>query len=187
MKCSDSKKLIYLYTEINDGMRVKLMEHLKTCRDCSIVFEAFQRDQKLINASFVPPATDHAILTNRIIRKIREAGPKRNPVMEQLFWLIDSKPLKYGLASISLILITQFSSEWSLSPKDRPVAERQAIVPRQAAVKLNTAYFKLLGDKLRKREYLSTPENISFYECLQNCTTFSRTVCAECIGRSEKN
>ena len=110
MNCDNAHKQIHLFSELTAQGREGVMTHVRECKQCAELFEEVQLMQSTLQraASVVVEPTDSFKLTNRIMERVRV--PNQSNFVDLALSYFESKALKWALATISISLISIWSS-----------------------------------------------------------------------------
>ena len=124
MSCQEFKKQIVLFTELTSEEKVKVNNHLMTCKSCSELFESTTQTSNLVlKASKVEmEIKDPFRLTNSIMARIKEEESKHWSFLNVSFLKFEFTHIKYTMAAFSFLLIFFFGMEQLESPTKSEVA-----------------------------------------------------------------
>lgn len=177
MNCREAEKRIYLYKELTEIERQEVDQHLKSCSGCNQAFDRMKSLQTILNTqkADIPPLPNEAAMTRRILEAVSKVQKEKSSVLRTFFSVPIIKPLRYGMAGLSLLLILTFLGEY-LSDDQFSDPEKHYRVPGKR-MELNTASFHdafliSRGKKDRSASML--------YECAVNCLRAKQADCSDC-------
>ena len=130
MKCRDAHKQIHLFTELTNLERDQVVAHINECQECRELFESAQRMNNIVRraAGVVAEPIDSFKLTNRIMERVRGPHQQSTSVIELVSSSLESKSVKWVLATISLVLISTWAIELMPAPLN---SSRYSVLPNK--------------------------------------------------------
>ena len=171
MKCSEAERRIYLYDELSVSEKNQTDVHLENCSSCQHLLERVNTMRKVVTAQDVPPMSNHAQMTRRIMDAVLETGRRRIDDQAERaspFFL----RLRYVMAALSISLIVFFAGEYA-SLDSRRIVKHYPIAAGQTQLNLasfHSAFFEAKGKQ-------SMPTLIS--HCVTDCLHDDCSNCPE--------
>ena len=186
MKCSEAEKLIYLFDELEEKDRAEVQRHIASCVVCRELYQRTRIEKDILRQT---PLTrphelpNHARLTSNIMAAIQRQNTDRVSVLDTIFQSLFSKPVKYGLLTLSLFLGISFFLQYNESAR-HPVRSYDLSTSMVAKVELNsTSFYQELH---RVKQSGAGPTAFSIHQCLQACEKLSDHACFVCRSRFAK-
>lgn len=184
MKCSEAEEKIYLYRELTAAERRDIDGHLNTCLLCRRTMSSVINMQDVVadDQAQVPPMTNEAQMTHRIMDTIRDIQNRETSRWEGVLQSLQTTFLRYGMAAISFALVSIFIAEYA---GGKNIATVTKIDPRSAAKKteLNLASFHSAFFSA-KEDRRQTPALIS--GCIVVCRQSPAPECDRCSDKFVK-
>lgn len=157
MSCKEFQTQVVVFTELTSDEQSKLGTHMATCKTCSALFESVGLTNKIIaRASKVNlELEDPFRLTNQVMARIKEKESKGLTQFNTAFLKFELSYLKYGMATLSLLLIIGFGLEQSRSYATRELTS----ISELKMVVLNRKSFQAELNKSKASANLSFGKN----------------------------
>lgn len=161
MSCMDFEEHIWLYDELSPEQKILLDKHLLTCADCKMIWE---QAQALAATSKVwqedVPAVEHeAQLTHKIMGAIESKRDQKNSLLT-LIDLINTRWLRYSMASLSVLLVITFLY-------DRPFAEHSTeTVSHEIPEAASLTRSDFIKDRIKVKK--TDDHHFSLLACIEN-------------------
>ena len=113
MNCSKAKENIYLYNEITATEQEEVDAHIAECSSCKRIAEQVATMKRVIkdNRSAQDRLENHAHATRKIMESVEALELNKSRVWPA-FANIFERPLRYGMAMLSLFLVAFFVGEY---------------------------------------------------------------------------
>jgi hypothetical protein len=182
MKCRDIKKGIYLYKEISKREQEEIDLHLITCLSCRSAMDRVNAMRKVIafQQAKVPPMTNEAMVTRRVMDVITRMQEKKNGRWIQ-FSQNPFDAFRYGMAALSVCLLVFFIDEYNIDRPGKIVKVHPRTFGKQ--VDLNLASFH--GAFLTARENKKESSGL-ISECVAKCLRLQEPACQDCSEKFAK-
>jgi hypothetical protein len=183
MKCARYNKMICLYNELEANEKQDVDAHLQTCQHCRVYFEQQQSEQRFLKSIFRSPSMPvDSLLTNRIMAAIPVKSIRKNDSIEMIFGFLQRSPIRYALASISVLLCVFFMSELRpMSNKDLNITSHNDLDSLHKNAKLNSANVYELSRQSNSGSTVFTySKKLSLYECISDRRNKNYENCKEC-------
>jgi len=170
MSCSNVRKCIYLFDELEEEERARVNHHFATCPACQGVYQRVRNEKDILKRALVTPPgnMNSARLTANIMAAINhEEEDERSSLFDLAVGYLLSKPMQYSLATLSLLLGLVFFAEYNQPMPLRSIAPQVQTKQRAAGVALNSKMF--YQEFTRMRQSGITTKALSIYQCLQTC------------------
>lgn len=180
MECVKSKKLIYLFDELNDNEKLLLDQHMKTCENCRKLLIEVKSNRRFFQQVMSPPINTSEQLTdnimNEVIKAKRETSVGRDP-----FPILNRLYVRFAFAAVSLLLLITFVTEFN----QRLVVEHHKDIftyRNSRTVRLNSSDFYNPSN----RDSVNRPSLLSLANCIKACDQPALSkVCDECRTKFE--
>ncbi len=176
MNCEESRKLVYLFHEIDDNDRRRLATHCSTCHACSALLVEMQAQREQVQNVFADVTLEYpAVLTASVMREI-EANQKKKAIFRIAFF---TGRIRHAFAALSLLMVVFFAYE-STMYSNRPTSSATvAAVARDETVVLNST-------AIMKRVATSVDEAPAI-RCWRDCRSdLFPSECTTCIEKLSK-
>jgi hypothetical protein len=187
MKCSDVEKLIYLFDELEERDRTEVQRHIASCLACGELYQRTRIEKDLLRQTLLTrpfELPNHARLTSNIMAAIHQKGNERSSVFDLAFHFVFSKPVRYGLLTLSLFLGLSFFLQYNESARLPAYESYDHSNPGAATIELNSTSFYQEFNRLKQSGTGTTA--FSLHQCLQACQKLSADACFVCKSRFPK-
>ena len=183
MNCSKAKANIYLYNEITATEQEEVDAHVAKCSSCKRIAEQVASMNSVITQHRLaqPHLENHAHATRRIMESIEAFERRKSRVWPAFGVNILERPLRYGMAILSLSLVAFFLGEYVQGQTSFEIRKSYPHNPRHKA-ELNLASFHNAFLTARKTKDAS-PTRLS--RCVTICLADEGT-CEECASKIVK-
>ena len=178
MNCAQAEEKIYVYRELTPHERVNLDRHVSGCATCKVTMARVATEQATVQRlrGLRPPAPNHSRMTERIMGEVLERQQARRKFFYSFRAAVSAQPLRYAMATFSLILIATFAVEYNSVEGSGAITKRVPGAPRDRVVLNSASFFKsVLTEK--EQTTFRTP---SIYACMTGCGQTAQGDCADC-------
>src|SRR5258708_18034624 len=184
MICSNVRKCIYLFDELEEEERARVNRHIASCPACQGVYQRVRNEKDILKRALVTPPDNEISprLTANIMAAINHEEDERPSLFILAVGYLLSKPIRYALATLSLFLGLFFFTEYNQPV--RSIAVKVQTKQRVAGVALNSAMFYKEFNRMRQSGI--TTKALSIYQCLHACQHSSADECFACKTKFAK-
>src|SRR5258706_2160749 len=165
MKCSTVEKWIYLFDELEEEDRASLNRHIASCLTCQKIYRRVRDEKDILRRTLVtaPDMTNHARLTANIMAALNREDNQRNSLFGLAAWYL-SKPVQYGLLTLSLLLGVFFFVQYNQSIRLDSSRSYASSDQKAGTVELNSTLFY---QELNRTKQAGIIDALSIHQCLQ--------------------
>ncbi len=186
MICSNVRKCIYLFDELEEEERARVNRHIASCPACQGVYQRVRNEKDILKRALVTPPDNEIStrLTANIMAAINHEEDERPSLFILAVGYLLSQPMQYGLATLSLFLALFFFTEYNQPFPLRSMAPQVQTKQRTAGAALNSATF--YQEFTRMKQSGITTKTLSIYQCLHACQHLSADQCFACKTKFAK-
>ena len=181
MKCLNAERNIFLFGELEEQEKQETLIHIASCERCARLYEETKTTTRVVTKAFAPPEPDTLKLTNLIMGKVEMLERKQKTVFDQLFDYFELKPVRYALATISLVLLISFADQL-FAPSFTTITKR---MPGNRTVKIDEGFYAGLVKRSASMKADLTHVSLDF--CFKVCANPENEQCTACIQKYTKN
>ena len=176
MNCAESRKLVYLYFELETEDQKRLIAHCEGCAECNALLGEVQSQRKDLLDAFADVTLEYpAVLTASVMREIDSKQRREEKTIIPFFVL----QLRHAFGFVSLLMVAFFAYENTTYELQSTAARHNITTPPNEAVVLNSA-------AVMKRIATSVDETPAG-KCWRDCRPYrSTSECTECIEKLSK-
>ncbi len=176
MNCAESKKLVYLFFELDDEDQKRLLAHCDACADCSALLTEVKSQRKDLLNAFADATLEYpTVLTASVMREIdTEQRHEEKPIIPAFVLR-----LRHAFAFVSLLMAAFFVYESTAYDIQSMSVNRNRTATSNEGVVLNSA-------AVMKRIATAVDEAPAT-KCWRDCRPHRFTSeCTECIEKLSK-
>src|SRR5258705_13958889 len=104
MSCSNVRKCIYLFDELEEEERARVNHHMASCPACQEVYQRVRNEKDILKRALVttPDSMNSARLTANIMAAINRQEDEPSSLFDLAVGYLLSQRMQYGLAPLSL-------------------------------------------------------------------------------------
>lgn len=185
MNCSTVEKWIYLFDELEEEDRASVNRHVASCLACQKIYLSVRNEKDILRRTLAttPGIANHARLTSNIMAAINRKDNQRYSGFDLAAWYF-SKPMQYGLLTLSLFLGIFFFVQYSQPNRLASGGSYTHSNQKAATVELNSTLFYQEFNRGKQAGIRTTA--LSIHQCFQACQKLSTNECFVCKSRFTK-